>query len=308
MNLLLDNTFSTNHYISISEKIKKISMFFLYFNTIDHVKCLDKDYRKILDKGVANDQLRDIKYKILHFHADCTSDNINRVFQSPQFGKCLYHIFYSANILHDNQLSFTMVHFNGETDSRYEAEDTEGDSDIVCNSPIVIQPNNSFPLLNDFSYSFPLLNDFSYSFYFPIINFHNAKLFFSRSLLTNPYICIDVFLITYLFHLDIDVFTSDYLTVVSSLYMKERILHDEETVATSLEYFIDYKREKIIKYLLQFKYTWTNFSFCYFFILYYPEQLRTNGLYDMFLKYIQSPQVERNTNIEKDIHNMLFNI
>jgi len=302
MNLLLDNTFSTNHHISMSDKIKKISMYFLYFNTIDHVKCLDEDYRKIQDKERSTEPQIDIKYKILYFR-DYYTNAVNDVFQSTKFGKCLYHLFYSANLLHENQMSFTMIQFTDESGSNGDDE-----CDIVCNSPLVIQPTTSFPLLNDFSYSFPLLNDFSYSFYFPIINFHNAKLFFSQSLLTNPYICIDVFLITYLFHLDIDVFTSDYLTVVSSLYMKERILHDEETVATSLEYFIDYKREKIIKYLLQFKYTWTNFSFCYFFILYYPEQLRTNGLYDMFLKYIQSPQVERNTNIEKDIHNMLFNI
>ena len=298
MNLLLDNTFSTNHYISISEKIKKISMFFLYFNTIDHVKCLDKDYRKILDKGVTNDQLRDIKYKILHFHADCTSDNINRVFQSAKFSTCLYHIFYSANILHDNQMSFTMVHFNGENDSSYEDEDTGCDSDVVCNSPFVMQQNNSFPLFNDYSYSF----------YFPIINIRNTRLFFSRSLLTNPYICIDVFLITYLLHLNIDVFTRDHLIDVSDLYVKDRSLNDKELIIKSLEYFIDYTRNDVVKYLLQFKYTWTYFSFCYFFILYYPEQLRVNGLYKMFLKYIQSSLIERNTVIVKDIHSVLFNI
>ena len=298
MNLLVDNTFSTDQYISISEKIKKISMFFLYFNTIDHVKCLDKDYRKILDKGVTNDQLRDIKYKILHFHADCTSDNINRVFQSAKFSTCLYHIFYSANILHDNQMSFTMVHFNGENDSSYEDEDTGCDSDVVCNSPFVMQLNNSLPLINNFSNSF----------FFPIINLRNAKLYFPRSLLTNPYVCIDVFLITYLLHLNIDIFTHQHMMDVFNLYIKERPLNDNEVILKSLEYFIDYKKNDIVNYLLQFKYTWTYYSFCYFFILYYQEQLQLSGLNNIFLKYIQSSCVERNKNILKEIYSIIFDI
>ena len=290
MNVLLDNTFSTNHHISISEKIKKISMFFLYFNTIKNVKCLDEDYRKIVDE-----QLTNIKYKILHFYDECRGGRVvNSVFQSPKFGKSIYHLFYSANILHDNQMSFTMVHFSDDDD---DDDDDHDDSNIVC-SPFVIQENNSFPLLNNFSNSF----------FFPIINLRNAKLYFSRSLLTNPYICIDVFLITYLLHLNIDVFTRDHMIEVYELYIKDRCLTDKELIITSLEYFIDYNRNEVVKYLLQFKYTWTYYSFCYFFILYYPEQLRVNGLYEMFLKYIHTSLVERNTNIVKDIHDLLFNI
>jgi len=290
MNVLLDNTFSTNHHISISEKIKKISMFFLYFNTIKNVKCLDEDYRKIVDE-----QLTNIKYKILHFYDECRGGRVvNSVFQSPKFGKSIYHLFYSANILHDNQMSFTMVHFSDDDD---DDDDDHDDSNIVC-SPFVIQENNSFPLLNNFSNSF----------FFPIINLRNAKLYFSRSLLTNPYICIDVFLITYLLHLNIDVFTRDHMIEVYELYIKDRCLTDKELIITSLEYFIDYNRNEVVKYLLQFKYTWTYYSFFYFFILYYPEQLRVNGLYEMFLKYIHTSLVERNTNIVKDIHDLLFNI
>ena len=171
MNVLLDNTFSTNHYISISEKIKKISCFFLYFNTIEDVKSLDTEYRKMVDKELTSEQQRDIKYKILYFHHKCTTEHINYVFQSSKFGKCLYHLFYSANILHNNQMSFTVVHFN------------EDDKDTICNSPFVMQLNNSLPLINNFSNSF----------FFPIINLRNAKLYFSRSLLTNPYVCIDLF-------------------------------------------------------------------------------------------------------------------
>jgi len=290
MNLLLDNTFSTNHYISISEKMKKITMFFLYFNTIDRVKCLDEDFRKITDNGVSNHQHKYIKYKLLHFPNGCTSDTINCAFQSHKFGKCLYHIFYSANILHDNHLSFTIVHLHGESD-KYKG-------DVVCNSPFVMHPDNSLPLLNDFSYSF----------YFPIIDLRNTSLFFSRSLLTNPYICIDVFLITYLVHLNIDVFTRDHMMYVFDLYTKDRPLNNVEMITSLLEYFIDYKKNDVVKYLLQFKYTWTYFSFCYFFVLYYPEQLQVNGLYEIFIKYIESSNVERNKNILKDIHNLLFDV
>ena len=286
MNVLLDNTFSTNHYISISEKIKKISMFFLYFNTIEDVKSLDTEYRKMVDKELTSEQQRDIKYKILYFHHKCTTEYINYVFQSPKFGKCLYHLFYSANILHNNQMSFTVVHFN------------EDDKDTICNSPFVMQLNNSLPLINNFSNSF----------FFPIINLRNAKLYFPRSLLTNPYVCIDVFLITYLLHLNIYIFTHQHMMDVFNLYIKERPLNDNEVILKSLEYFIDYKKNDIVNYLLQFKYTWTYYSFCYFFILYYQDQLQLNGLNNIFLKYIQSSGIERNKNILKDIHNIIFDI
>ena len=286
MNVLLDNTFSTNHYISISEKIKKISMFFLYFNTIEDVKSLDTEYRKMVDKELTSEQQRDIKYKILYFHHKCTTEYINYVFQSPKFGKCLYHLFYSANILHNNQMSFTVVHFN------------EDDKDTICNSPFVMQLNNSLPLINNFSNSF----------FFPIINLRNAKLYFPRSLLTNPYVCIDVFLITYLLHLNIDIFTHQHMMDVFNLYIKERPLNDNVVILKSLEYFIDYKKNDIVNYLLQFKYTWTYYSFCYFFILYYQDQLQLNGLNNIFLKYIQSSGIERNKNILKDIHNIIFDI
>ena len=95
---------------------------------------------------------------------------------------------------------------------------------------------------------------------------------------------------------------------VSELYMKERMMNDKNLIIKSLEYFIDYEIENIIVHLLQFKYTWTYFSFCYFFVLYYPEQLRDNGLYELFLKYIQVSSVERNPDIVKDIHTILFTI
>jgi hypothetical protein len=261
-------------------------MFFLYFNTIEDVKSLDTEYRKMVDKELTSEQQRDIKYKILYFHHKCTTEYINYVFQSPKFGKCLYHLFYSANILHNNQMSFTVVHFN------------EDDKDTICNSPFVMQLNNSLPLINNFSNSF----------FFPIINLRNAKLYFSRSLLTNPYVCIDVFLITYLLHLNIDIFTHQHMMEVFNLYIKERPLNDNEVILKSLEYFIDYKKNDIVNYLLQFKYTWTYYSFCYFFILYYQDQLQLSGLNNIFKKYIQSSCIERNKNILKDIHNIIFDI
>ena len=95
---------------------------------------------------------------------------------------------------------------------------------------------------------------------------------------------------------------------VFNLYIKERPLNDNEVILKSLEYFIDYKKNDIVNYLLQFKYTWTYYSFCYFFILYYQDQLQLNGLNNIFLKYIQSSGIERNKNILKDIHNIIFDI
>jgi hypothetical protein len=108
--------------------------------------------------------------------------------------------------------------------------------------------------------------------------------------------------------LNIDVFTRQHITDVFDLYIKERPFHDNEVLLKSLEYFIDYKKNDIVVYLLDFKYTWTYFSFCYFFILYYQEQLQVNGLYEIFINYIQSSYAERNKNILTDIHSIIFDI
>jgi hypothetical protein len=289
MNLLLENTFSTNHYISISDKIKTLPMYFLYFNTIDHVKNLDEDNRKIDDKYRTNEAQREIKYKILSFRESYTHD-ISPFFQSSKFLKSIFHLFYSANILHENNMSFTMEH-----STEVDGSDDDAGYDMGS-SPFVLQSNNSCLVLNDYSYSF----------YFPIVNFRNAKLFFSRSLLKNPYICVDVFLITYLIHNDVVVFTRDELVRVYSLYMKNRCVIDLEVIDKSLHYFIDYNTEKIITYLLQFKYTWTYYSFCYFFIVNYPENLHEVGLYSMFLKYVHSSHKERNVELLTDIHDIFL--
>jgi hypothetical protein len=42
MTLFLENSFSLNNYISISDRIKNIPMYFLYFVTIDSFKNLDE--------------------------------------------------------------------------------------------------------------------------------------------------------------------------------------------------------------------------------------------------------------------------
>ena len=43
------------------------------------------------------------------------------------------------------------------------------------------------------------------------------------------------------------------LTRLFNLYIKERPFNDNKVILKSLEYFIDYKKNDIVNYLLQFK-------------------------------------------------------
>jgi hypothetical protein len=295
MNILLDNTFSTNNYITISDKIKQIPMYFLYFNTIDHFKNLDKNYA-ILPITNSNQIIKKIAYKIIHFSHPYSCD-ISPFFTTNKFLKSIYHLFYSAYILHKYHISFTLTN----------------DTDDNNNTPFATLP----------SYSIPILNNFSMSFYFPTIQFSNIKLFFPLHLLNNPYIPIDIFLITYLIHHDIQVFTDDHLKKVTQLYIEQRQYiidrqkeeNDEsiynyndiyKTACLSIQSFLNFNVKQIVDYIFDFKYTWTYYSFCYFFIIHYPNELHKNGLYEILFKYITNPIEERNSNIITNIHDILF--
>jgi hypothetical protein len=266
----VENSFSLNNQISISNKIKNIPYFFIYFNSIDSYKNLNKNY-KILPESTSNVIQREIKYKIItHINNNCKPF----YFTQDNFLKSLYHLCFSLNILRSNNISFT-----------------------IHNNSFVYSQNN-----------LPVLMDFSYSFNLSSINFNNIKMFFSPSLLNNKYIPLDVFIITYLIHHSIKTFNNDCAQAIIDQYASCREKIKKERLLTITEYFNNYDVNQIIKYLFQFKSSWCYYSFCYYFICNHSDLLSDNGLLVPFYIYINSDFKERNNDLINDIHNQLFDI
>lgn len=295
MNVFLENTFSLNNYISVSDKIKQIPLYFIYFFPVDQFKNLDGKYKQ-LPHSSSNAIQREIKYKIVSFKNTCS--NIAQVrFDSQTFPISLYHVFVSASILHEKQISFTidsMVDYTLDT------------MDDVLLTPFIQHDNSRLPLLNNFSSSF----------YFPIIRLHNMKLYFSRKLLFNPYIPFELYLITYLLHNNIDTLTPHVILHVKTSFHNTLCKHFEPTesfILIQMDYighkmnsFANRDVSHIISHLLLSKYTWTYYSFCMFFRIHYSKQLMEYALHDLLESYIQSSYDERNPRLITDIYNILF--
>jgi hypothetical protein len=174
------------------------------------------------------------------------------IFNPNNFLISLYHIFFSLQILNNNNIVF-----------------------VINNNPTTNSHN-----------TFPCLNDFSYSFNFSIINSNNIKLFFPISLLENKYIPFDVFIIVFLINNHIDTFDTNYANIIAEQYTTTRENIDKNKLLTILEYFNHYNHNKIINYLLQFKHTWSYYSFCYYFICNYNQLLSDNtSLLESFYLY-----------------------
>ena len=282
MTLFLENSFSLNNYISISKKIKQIPMYFLYFLPIDTFKNLDNEY-KVLPMTNSNLVQREIKYKLVYFDKDKNRNKnknkeidlySNNIWESlpSTFAKSIYHIFYSCSILHKHDISFTL-----------------------SSQPFVSHGGN-----------LPQLTDFSHSFYFPVIQTHNLKLYFSPVLLQNPYVSFDVFIITYLIHHPIECLCEEDTDRILELFTKSREKIELNTFKNIISYFHKYNSIQVIQYLFQFKYAWTYYSLCYFFIIHYPDLLEHFSLYNLFHTYIHSSFKERHAELLADIHMAVF--
>ena len=278
MTLFLENSFSLNNYISISDRIKNIPMYFLYFVTIDSFKNLDEHYKVL---PISNSSLvqREIRHKIIYIDKNVSVDKRvdiggNGFYTefATNFAKYIYHIFHACSILHENKMSFTL-----------------------SSQPFISSDSN-----------LPQLYDFSYSFYFPNIQFHNLKLYFSPSLLRNPYISLDVFLITHLLYHPIDKWCSEDTERIAGLFLDSREKIDINSIKKHLSYFHNYNSKQVIQYLFQFKYTWTYYSLCYFFIVHYSDLLKHFSLYETFNSYIHASFKDRNNDLVRYIHRVLF--
>ena len=268
MSLLVPQSFQINNCISISTKIKNISFFYIYFNPIQTYKNLDNNY-KILPTSSSNIIQSKIKYKLTDF----IFPDLKAFIFEDNFSKSLYHLLIASSILNNNSICY-----------------------IISTNPFIY--SNNVPILNDFSFSLDL-NKISYK---------NLKSYFPSYLLKNPYIPIDIFLISFLIQNNISVLDNENVNIIMDNYIKDREKIEVYFILTLLQYFLNYSTEQIIKYLMQFKYTWSYFSLIYYFIVNYPELLKEHLLYDTCLSYIQCQPKERNKNIIKTINNILFEI
>jgi hypothetical protein len=299
MPLFLENSFSLNNYISISNRIKKISFYYLHFLPVHSFKNLDEQY-KLLPISKSNLIQREIKHKLIYFQNENEDKNQDRsgdyernkltksesidsinidnsyLFKKNGFAKSIYHVFLSCSILHENKISFTLH------DCPF----------ISCDN------SNSIRL--------PLLYDFSQSFYFPIIQSATFKMYFPKSLLQNKYIPFDQYLIIYLIHHPIDYCDDKYIDGITELFSKGREKIEINTLKENNDHFYNRHPHQIINYLLQFKYTWSYYALCYFFIEHYSDLLDHFSLYEMFRSYIHSPIKDRTSSIVSNIHESLF--
>jgi|TARA_B110000037_G_scaffold75432_1_gene90378 hypothetical protein len=280
MVLFLENTEQLNNYINISNKIQSIPLFFIHFLPIIDVKNIDENYRLIPELSTENKS--DIKYKIIRYDNSITKYHLySYVFFENNFARSLYHIFYSSYLLHEHNISFT--------------------------------PNNDDPFIS-YQDNLPILNEFSYSFYFPKINvehlehIEHLKQYFPIQLLNNnnTYISIDVFLIAYMLHHNIKRLTEIDSIQIINAYMESREKIDIKSLKQIITYFHGYESVQIIQYLFQFKYTWTYYSLCYYFVLHHPVLLKHFSLFDLFSSYIRSNFKDRDSNIISSIHCRLF--
>ena len=332
MTLFLENTESLANYINISNKIRNIPLFFIHFLPIRLIKNIDSHYRFVendnmgylmdkedgmvrgdgigMDKG--NKDEREIKYKIVdygkHYRRDINNIS-SSLFLKDNFAKSLYHVFYSSSLLHQHGISF-----------------------VLRNCPFVSCGNN-LPLLHEFSYSFCFSSmelstdkDKDNVYYLDTLKRHFPKKLIDNTDKVmidgmNMYISVDVFIITYLLHHDIqevgdaeiDAITNEY----TYTYGRGGKL-DINLIKNMISYFRGHNVTNIIQYLFQCKYTWTYYSLCYYFILHYPDLLEQFSLYDLFHSYIHSSFKERtcisnmdgtvssDTSILSAIHTTLF--
>lgn len=310
MSLFLENTNTLDNYINISNKIQNIPLFFIHFLPIRSVKSMDSHYRTVETvvqpdgdghgDGHGDGGYDRIKYKIIDYGTHICSDDLSvTMFYKNNFAPSLYHIFYSASILHQHSISF-----------------------VLTNCPFVTYQCN-----------LPLLHDFSRSFYFPDINLHcnnfNAedtkylnylKKYFPKEIIsktdTDQVTPFDVFIISYLLHHDIHQIDETEINTITNEYTKGREILDAISVKNNLSYFRGHSIFNVIKYLLQCKYSWTFYSLCYYFILHHSEMLKHFSLHELFNCYIHysfkdrmyKSNMDRNddTNILSVIHRHLF--
>ena len=275
MNKLYKNTFFLNNDLLISKKIQNISFYFFYFSptifvqNFDFSMCPIEYFDHYIDKETC--------YKLVH-KDECDDLFIDNKNTCPFSAISLYHIFSGCQLLHKNNISFIL-----------------SDDSIIFLKRDVLRENN-----------LPVLQNFCYSFYFPHISFDLLVSYFPIDFLQNKYICLDVFLICYLVQYEIDTFNLSHLDEVVTLFLKDRQYYDKNYVIFNLQYFLNFSQVKIIKYLFQFKYTWSFVSLCDYFLVNCKDLCNKFHLTELFKNYINSLPKERNKELINNIYECIF--
>ncbi len=291
MSLFFNNSFSLNNNIAISNKISSIPLFFLYYCPVMKTTNLDTNYQIIsdtVDNSVNNKTQREITYKLVNLYYNNWQLFF---FNIDNFSHALYHIFHSCSLLHIHQVSFTIT-----------------ESGLICNDSDGTDGTDGTDGNDDRGYNdlLPNLVDFSQSFYFPIIQSSYLKMYFRKEIMENKYISIDVFLICYLLTNNIDIMTETICQDICELYCSSREKIEINKIKNIINYFNNYNTNNIITYVMQWKYSWSYYSLCYYFIINYEEFISAFSLQSLFESYIHSFFKERNIDLLKNIHEVLF--
>tara|TARA_A100001015_G_scaffold309280_1_gene408442 strand:- start:3336 stop:4154 length:819 start_codon:yes stop_codon:yes gene_type:complete len=271
MSKLCKNTFFLNNDLYISKKIQNIPFYFFYFQPTLFVEDFDCSMSPIQYSN------QEIAYKLVE-KEDFDYPLIQYKTYPSFTGISLYHVFSSCQLLHKNNTSFILF-----------------DDSIIFFEKEEQRENR-----------LPVLQNFGYSLYFPHVSFDLLISYFPIDFLENKYICLDVFLICYLVQYDINIFDLVELDKVTSLFLKQRNYYDKNYVIFYLQYFLNFSQVQIIKYLFQFKYTWTFVSLCDYFLLNYKDLCNSLQLTELFKKYMNSLPKERNKEFINNIYECIF--
>lgn len=270
---IINNSFSVNNHISISNIVNKIPYFFMHFNPIKNYKSLNNKF-KIIPQSKSNIINSEIKYKLITYNNE---EYDTFIMTSNNFLKSVYHLFFSLHILNNSNISF------------------------IINNHSIISYNNTNNM--------PLLMDFTYSINLSLINFNYLIMCFPISLLKKKYISLDVFIITFLTHNKIEIVSISDVEIIIDQFLLSRENKNKTRITDIVKYFVNYSSVQIIKYLFQFRLTWSYYSLCYYFINNHYEFLSNNELLVPFYIFINSDFKDRNNNeLLNIIHDKLFYI
>ena len=106
----------------------------------------------------------------------------------------MYHCFASVYILNQHDICYLFI------------------SNKQCFDNLLFNSHNSLPMLYDFSQSL----------YLPILNKNMNKLYFSDKHYNNPYICIDLFVISYVLNNEFTVLDDIIIRSILDMFFKHR--------------------------------------------------------------------------------------
>lgn len=167
-----------------------------------------------------------------------------------------------------------------------------------------IVTNNSF--INNSDY--PVLNNFSQSINLNQVNISNIKSYFPKKMLSNIYVPIDIFIISYIIHNNIERIDKDTINNIIALFISDRQFITIDKILPIFIKINGYHRNEVINYLFKYNYTWSNMSIMFFLIKNYNELLNKTNLYSVFDKFISHIPEERDILIINKINDCLFNI